>query len=247
MSPKSAGLAKKDGYKNIRVLLEGEPAWTKAGYPTYASTGFVSKGNIVLIDLRSFEKSKNARIPRSVTIPYDTLDEMVDDIPKKAPVVLYSDNEKEAFKALQELREEGFKKVSLVYGNLDRWLKTEGNFESGPVITEIKWQRKLGQGEVSIEDFQMAAAGKSLDVVILDVRTKEEAAAGKFPSSVNIPLDELSKRAGELPAGKTIYIHCSTGARAEMAYKQLQKDGYKAFFLVADVECNEKQECDVEG
>ncbi|MDH3329362.1 MAG: rhodanese-like domain-containing protein [Desulfobulbaceae bacterium] len=153
MSPKSAGLAKKAGYENIKVLLEGEPAWTKAGYPTYASTGFVSKGNIVLIDLRSFEKSKNARIPRSITIPYDTLDEMVDDIPKKAPIVLYSDNEKEAFNALQELREEGFKKVSLVYGDLDRWLKADGNFESGPVVTEIKWQRNSVKGKYLLRIF----------------------------------------------------------------------------------------------
>jgi rhodanese-related sulfurtransferase len=246
MSPKAAGLAKENGYNNIKVLLEGEPAWSKEGYPTYASSGFVSKGNIVLIDLRSVEKSEKARVPRSVTIPYDTLDDRISDIPKKAPIVLYSDNEGEALKALQNLQKEGFGKVSLVYGNLDQLLKAEGNSESGPVVTEIKWQRKLGEGEISVADFEMAAAGKSPDVLILDVRTKEEAAAGKFPSSVNIPLDELPARAAELPMDETIYIHCSTGARAEMAYKQLAKDGHKAFFLVADVECNEKQECDIE-
>ena len=244
MSPKSAGLAKKAGYKNIKVLLEGAPAWTKAGYPTYASTGFVSKGNIVLVDLRSVEKSEQSRIPRSVTIPYDSLGDMIEDIPVKAPVVLYSDDEQEAFKAQKKLRKEGFKKVSLVYGDINRWLKTEGNFESGPVVTEINWKRKLGKGEVTAADFEKAAAGTS-DAIILDVRTTDEAAAGKYSSAVNIPLDELSKRVSELPKDKKIYIHCSTGARAEMAYNQLLKDGYKASFLVADVEC-EGNECEVE-
>jgi len=245
MSPKSAGLAKKAGYKNVKVMLSGEPSWIKAGYPTYASTGFVSKGNIVLVDLRSTEKDTASRIPRSVSIPYENLKDAADDIPKKAPVVLYSDDEKEAMKAVKFLRGEGFKKVSLVYGNLDRWLKSEGNYESGPPVTEINWQRKLGKGEVAAADFEKAAAGASSDAIILDVRTVDETKSGKFKSAVAIPLDELPKRLGELPKDKKIYIHCSTGARAEMAQKELQKNGYKSFFLVANVEC-EGSECEIE-
>ena len=245
MSPKSAGLAKKAGYKNVKVMLSGEPSWIKAGYPTYASTGFVSKGNIILVDLRSTEKDTASRIPRSVSIPYENLKDDADDIPKKAPVVLYSDDEKEAMKAVKFLRGEGYKKVSLVYGNLDRWLKSEGNYESGPPVTEINWQRKHGKGEVTASDFEKAASGSSSDAIILDVRTSDEVKSGKFKSAVTIPLDELAKRIGELPKDKKIYIHCSTGARAEMAQKELQKNGYKSFFLVANVEC-EGSECEIE-
>lgn len=245
MSPKSAGLAKKAGYKNIKVMLSGIPSWEKDGYPTYASTGFVSKGNIVLVDLRSTDKATAARIPRSVSIPFDTLDDRMDDIPKKAPVVLYSDNEKEELAALKDMRDEGFKNVSLVYGNLDRWLKSDGNYESGPVVTEIKWQRKLGEGEVSVAEFEKAASGMESDVIVLDVRTNDEAKSGKYKSAVAIPLDELAARIGELPKDKKIYIHCSTGARAEMAHKELQKNGFNAFFLVANVEC-EGSECEID-
>ena len=245
MSPKSAGLAKKAGYKNIKVMLAGEPSWVKAGYPTYASPGFVSKGNIVLIDLRSTEKATAARLSRSVSIPYETLKDVADDIPQKAPVVLYSDNEQEAFKADKYLRSEGFKKVSLVEGNLDHWLKSVGNYESGPVVTEINWQRKLGKGEVAAGDFEKAASGKGSDAIILDVRTTDEVKSGKFESAVAIPLDELAQRIGELPKDRKIYIHCSTGARAEMAQKELQKNGFNSFFLVADVEC-EGSECEIE-
>jgi rhodanese-related sulfurtransferase len=245
MSPKSAGLAKKAGYKNIKVMLSGEPSWIKAGYQTYASTGFVSKGNIVLVDLRSTDKDTVSRIPRSVSIPYEDLKDNADDIPKKAPVVLYSDDEKEAMKAVKFLRGEGFKKVSLVYGNLDRWLKSKGNYESGPPVTDINWQRKLGKGEVTAADFEKAASGASSGAIILDVRTSDETASGKYKSAVAIPLDELSKRLGELPKDKKIFIHCSTGARAEMAQKELQKNGFKSFFLVANVEC-EGSECEIE-
>jgi len=245
MSPKAAGLAKKSGYKNIKVYLAGEPAWVKAGQPTYASTGFVSKGNIVLVDLRSTEKAETSRIPRSVSIPSKALKDRAEDIPQKAPVVLYSDDSKEALKAVKYLRGEGFKKVSLVYGDLDRWLKSEGNYESGPVNTEITWVRKLGKGEVSTADFEKAVSGAAKDVIILDVRTNDETKSGKFNSAFAIPLDELAGRIGQLPKDKKIYIHCSTGARAEMAQKELQKNGYKSFFLVANVEC-EDNACEIE-
>jgi len=246
MSTKSAGLAKKSGYKNVRVLLEGEPGWVKDGSATYASTGFVSKGNIVLIDLRSADKSMKARIPRSVSVPFATLDDIIEEIPMKAPVVLYSDNADEAMKALKILRSEGFKKVSLVYGDLDRWLKAESKPESGPVQTEITWQRIPAKGEVILVDFQKVVEGQVTDVTILDVRTKEEADAGKFETAKHIPLDELASRVGELPKDKKVFIHCSTGARAEMAAKELEKNGYEAFYLVAEVECEENT-CEAEG
>ncbi len=48
MSTASAGLAKKLGYTNIRVYLDGEPAWSKANLPTYSTTEFIKNGNVVL-------------------------------------------------------------------------------------------------------------------------------------------------------------------------------------------------------
>ena len=245
MAPKAAGRAKERGYTNVRAMIAGEPAWVKAGYPTYASSGFVSKGNIVLIDLRSAEKSAVVRIPRSVSIPFATLDDRIDDIPMKAPVVLYSDNADESMKAAKQLRKEGFKKVSLVYGDLARWLKAASKPESGPVVTEVTWTRKLAKGEVTMADFEKAAYGAGLKAVILDVRTSDETKSGKYKNSIAIPLDELAKRTGELPKGKKIYIHCSTGARAEMASNELKKSGFNSFYLIANVEC-EGSECEIE-
>ena len=58
-----------------------------------------------------------------------------------------------------------------------------------------------------------------------------------FPKAVLIPLDNLEGRLAELPKDKEILVHCSTGARAEMAHSVLQKAGYKSRFLVADVTC----------
>ena len=237
MSTNSAGRAKKMGYKNVKVYLEGEPAWAKAGYPLYASNDFISKGNIVLVDLRSVEKSEAGRIPRSVTIPYATLKVKAEDFPVKAPVVLYSDNADEAINGMKILKEEGLKSVSLVPGNIDGWIKAGGETTSGPVVSTIDWKRQMEQGEVSMADFMSVVNGKATDAVILDVRNQDEIAAGMFKNAISIPLDQVGKRKGELPKDKKIYLHCTTGARAGMAAKELNKDGYKAFFLGEDVTC----------
>jgi len=251
MSPKSAGQAVKLGYRNVRVMLDGEPGWVKAGYPLYAGYGHVCNGNIVLIDLRSPEKDAASRIPRSVSIPFATLEERMEDVPLKAPVVLYSDDPREALAAYRMFRDEGYKKVSLVEGGYQGWKKLGGKLVSGPVVTEINWKRKLKKGEVSLAEFNRALEDPTR-AVILDVRTHEEVGEGKLRSSIHIPLDEListmdefCKRHGIKPGERKVYIHCTTGARAEMAYKEMKKKGYDVSYLVAEVEC-EDGECEIE-
>lgn len=72
---------------------------------------------------------------------------------------------------------------------------------------------------------QMAEADRS-DTLFLDVRTREEHAFGAIPSSVNIPLDELRGRIGELPRDKEIYIYCAVGLRGYLALKILTGHGF---------------------
>ncbi len=248
----SAGQAVKAGFKNVRVYLDGEPAWRKAGNSTFAGYGFICRGNNVIIDLRSAEKAAKARIPRSVSMPFANFEDTVDEIPPKAPIVLYSDNDEESLAAMEILREEGFKKFSLVEGGYHGWKRLGGKLIKGPVVTDVEWERKLAPGEVTIDDFHSAIEDPS-KAVILDVRTNSEVKVGRLETSQHIPLDQLCSRMDEFFATidgmskeQNIYVHCTTGARAEMAYKELQKNGYtNAKFLMAEVSC-EKNDCDIE-
>jgi rhodanese-related sulfurtransferase len=237
MTSQNAGLAKKMGYTNIRGFLGGEPEWIKAGHPVYASNEFVEKGNIVLLDLRTGGKAVEGRIPRAIPISYEQLFDRMDDIPRNAPVVLYSDNKDEAVQALRDFWDEGFKHVSLVKGNYQGWVEAGRPIEKGPVFsTEIKWVRKLGKGEVSVDEFRKAVLGELPDTFVIDARTKDEIAElGIFKNTVNIPLDEISNRMDEIPKDKRIFIHCSTGARADLAYRQLVESGYDVKFLLLDI------------
>ncbi|MCL6614214.1 MAG: DsrE/DsrF/DrsH-like family protein [Firmicutes bacterium] len=61
--------------------------------------------------------------------------------------------------------------------------------------------------------------------ILLDVREPEEREAGFIPGSVNIPLDQLRDRLGELPAEKEIVAYCQVGFRAYLAARILAQHG----------------------
>lgn len=244
LSTESAGLAKKMGHTNVRVMLKGAPGWKKSGRALVASDTFVKEGNMVLVDLRSPEDAAKGHIKGAVNIPVATLADS-DEFPIKAPVVLYggADEIKQAAKTLSGW---GIKKVSQVDGGLEGFTSRGNQLVSGDAATEITWVRKLGKNEVGSEEFLKVVESAVADKAILDVRTADEAAKGKFASAIAMPLDALEKRLAELPKDKELLVHCSTGARAEMAQAILEKQGFKSRFLVADVECEAVGQCTVE-
>ena len=64
-------------------------------------------------------------------------------------------------------------------------------------------------------------------VTLLDVRTEEEYARGHIPGFINIPVDELRQRAGELPAGRPVYLICQSGLRSYLACRILSGLGWE--------------------
>lgn len=68
-----------------------------------------------------------------------------------------------------------------------------------------------------------AMVQENKDLFILDVRNPNEYVTGHYPGSVNIPVKELEERYNEIPAGRTILVHCAKGVRAERAYNLLQE------------------------
>ncbi len=105
--------------------------------------------------------------------------------------------------------------------------RVAGTFDSG-VLAE--W-RDRGRPLGSIKQCDVADVGRVIgqsDVVVVDVRKRSEWSAGHLPgeSIRNIPLQELSQRLGELPAGKRIVVHCQGGGRAAIAASLLTANGF---------------------
>lgn len=60
----------------------------------------------------------------------------------------------------------------------------------------------------------------------LDVREDFELATGSIENSVQIPLNQLREKLGELPKDKVIYIYCQVGARGYNAARILMQAGF---------------------
>ncbi len=69
------------------------------------------------------------------------------------------------------------------------------------------------------------------DVILLDVRTKGEYERGSIPGFINIPVDELRERLGELDPAKKIYITCQVGLRGYVASRILCQHGFDCYNL----------------
>jgi len=63
---------------------------------------------------------------------------------------------------------------------------------------------------------------------LLDVRTGTEFAAGHIPRAVNLPVDELRSRMGEVPRGRDIAVYCQVGQRGYLATRILRQAGFPA-------------------
>ncbi len=66
---------------------------------------------------------------------------------------------------------------------------------------------------------------------LLDVRTEEEYGRGHVDGFVNIPLDRLRERLGEIDIHKKVYVMCHTGLRSYLASRILRQKGYSCCHL----------------
>ena len=79
--------------------------------------------------------------------------------------------------------------------------------------------------KISVTDFQKL---NSKEVTILDVREQAEVLVFPVNDSINIPFSQLTKRFKEIPAGKPVYVICSTGDLSEQVVEILEDRGFEA-------------------
>ena len=65
------------------------------------------------------------------------------------------------------------------------------------------------------------------DQLLLDVRMPAEVQAGAIPGAMNVPVDELRNRLGELPHDKELLVYCQVGLRGYLACRILHQNGFR--------------------
>lgn len=233
----AARVAAKRGYTNVKVFHAGLPNWAANGNIVLTTDAFVKKrmGFIVLIDTRGPEVAKKGYIQGAVAIRLNDIPMEKNQFPvdRKAYIVLYGQKTEQAKMAsvIKDITKWGYKHVYVLDGGYDGWVKNNGGIQKDRVLTKIYYLPRPHPGEIVGDEFMNIVNTKPGDTIILDVRTKEEAAMGTIPGAVNIPVDEIQVRLAELPKDKEIVTHCRTGLRAEMGYSILRNNGYRTRFL----------------
>ena len=84
------------------------------------------------------------------------------------------------------------------------------------------------RGEHPQVDMESVLRADGPGYFVVDVRTPQEFDAGHIPGAVNVPVDELRSRLGELPRDLEIAAYCQVGQRGYLATRILRQAGFQA-------------------
>ena len=249
MSPNSAGKAEKLGYANVKVYHEGLPVWSRNNY-SVLSAQFLKEAWIdkdipsVILDIRPVDVAKRGFIKGAVSLPAADVENSLARFPAKElkpPIIIYSDaSGDDAVKAAKAIIAGGYKNVKILTSGISGWQAAKYPLDAGNLNFTMAYVPKPRPGSMPIDEFKKIASATPADVLILDVRDRDEANAGMIQGAKLVPDEEILDRLAEIPKDKQILTYCSTGVRAEMAYHKLKERGYRVAFLNAIMEIDKE-------
>ena len=78
--------------------------------------------------------------------------------------------------------------------------------------------------------------------VLLDVRSEEEYQNGHAEGALNIPVDEIRARIGEIPSGQKVIVYCQVGLRGYIADRILSQHGFEVYNITGGYKTLKAQE-----
>ncbi|HEX4086323.1 MAG TPA: FAD-dependent oxidoreductase [Chthoniobacteraceae bacterium] len=79
------------------------------------------------------------------------------------------------------------------------------------------------RGDLPLADWKQLGAASA---VLVDVREPDEYNAGHVPGAMNLPLNQVRHRLGELPRDREVWLYCGVGQRAYYATRVLVQNGF---------------------
>ena len=131
-------MAAEMGYKNIRVYLEGIPAWGKARYPLVSNVSYpeadipfvsaeqlakMDKGSLFLADIRPPADYGKGHVPGSRNIDMDDIHLKYASLPKDKKIVLIDHKGQTTLVTGRFLASKGYSNVARLDGGFNAWEK----------------------------------------------------------------------------------------------------------------------------
>lgn len=246
MSPGSLTKAKALGYTNVKVFIDGMPAWTKKNVGVLSAASlkaayFDTNTPLVLLDVRPAAEAAKGFVKGAVAVDPAKVADLIKTFPAaklKPPVVVVDETGGETAKAVAvEFVKAGYVGVNILSGGFKAWQAATLPVETGALAAKAVFVPKPRPGSISSAEFTKLAElpPAQREAVILDVRNLDETKDGVIKGALVIPEPQLLGRVAEIPKDKKIVCHCSTGIRAELAYHLLKEKGYDVRFLPTEI------------
>jgi hydroxyacylglutathione hydrolase len=133
-------------------------------------------------------------------------------VAQDVPLILLADDPAHASEAAMQLLRVGLDRIEgSVAAGMQGWL--DGGL---PVVT---------LDQISVGELRAALDGRE-PIQVVDVRTPREWAGGHVEGSINIPVGEITARAGELRRDVGTAVMCEGGFRSALAASLLAQEGF---------------------
>jgi rhodanese-related sulfurtransferase len=180
----------------------------KEGVPLIAPDVLMKKiqngDRLVLIDVRPAESFQAEHLPHSLSAPIGSL---VNFSPNKdeTVIIIFSESDPAIFETAKNIMSQKSFAYFFLKGGFESW-KTG----SAPIISAGDPNSFIDQSKVTLiktEEYKKLAGQNDRSVFVLDVQTEDNFKKKHIKGAVNIPLNNLEKRVGEIPAGQQIIVY----------------------------------------
>src|SRR5262245_38655220 len=175
----------------------------------------------LLVDARTNEQFDEAHVPGAISASaYETgfATKVAKVVPPNAELIVVAASDGYELEAAELLASVGLRVRGYLEGGMTAW-RSEGR-----PVRRIELIDPDGLAE-RLEDEEM---------LVLDVRDRDEFDEAHIPGSVHLPYGELPERQAELPRDRAIAAICSGGKRSGLAASILQREGFERVLHVAD-------------
>ncbi len=158
---------------------------------------------LALLDIRGDEAFAIGHIAHSLPVPIGSLANF-SPAQSETVVIIFSEDDPDAFDAAKNIMSGKSFSYFFLAGGFEGW-----QARNAPVISVGDPKSFLDQSKVNyikVEEYKTLIAS-GIPHTVLDVQTEENFKKKHLKGAVNIPLDLLEKRVGEIPAGRQLVVY----------------------------------------
>jgi rhodanese-related sulfurtransferase len=232
LSHKAAAWAQAQGFADVAVFHEGEPAWKASGESLWVGTGFMKillndrERVAQVIDARPLVKYLEGTIPGALSLPWPEWDQRRGLLPadQGTPLIFFCGGVKcdLSHKAAAKARELGYRDVRVYAEGWPVWAEQSTrafalvNPKAGGVAPAL--EAPAATGEIKREEFMQLLQEAPAGLLLVDVRPEEEYRKAHLPGAIQILDERIGEHAAELAKAREVVFYCNTGSRAAVAY-----------------------------